>query len=344
MTKKFFSASLFTVLLVSGVSGCGTAAHGNTSSSRSNSTSGSGSGQSNTLVVYSAGPKSLAVSLVNDFEKKTGIKVQLFKSTTGKVLGRLQAEKSNPKADVVALADWSAGNALKSQGMLLSFHPKNESSLLWKDAGSTYFGYSASALAITYNTKLVKNPPTTWAAATSAKWKGKVVMPDPAQSGSAVDFVGGYLQNHNDSWSFFQNLKKDGAVVQGANSPALNQVITGSKDMVLAGVDYMGYSDIAKGEPLGVVYPKGGTVVNPRPIMILKSSKHVQNAKKFVNFVLSNEGQADVAKKFLLPGVKGVAASPKRKGLSDIKAWSVNWVTLSKNKAGIIKHVDGLLK
>jgi iron(III) transport system substrate-binding protein len=343
---KWVSASTLATFLVITISACGTAstsASGSNKSSASNNVSSNASG-SNTLVVYSAGPKPLAASLVKDFEAKTGIKVKLFESTTGKVLGRLQAEKGNPQADVVALADWSAGSALKSQGILMQFHPANESQLIWKDSGSTYFGYSASALGITYNTKLVKNPPKTWADAASAQWKGKVVMPDPAQSGSAVDFVGGYLQNHNNSWSLFKALKGNGAVVQGANSPALNEVITGSKDMVLGGVDYMAYGDIAKGEPLAVVYPSDGTVVNPRPIMILKSSKHVQNAEKFVNFVLSTQGQADVAKKYLLPGVKGVAANPKRTSLSNIHAWTVNWQNLAQNKASIVQHVDNLLQ
>jgi len=350
--KKRLGSSVLALLMVVGVSACGSTG----TSGTSNQTTGAGSNSpasantsgtassSDTLVVYSAGPISLAKSLVQDFEKQTGIHVQLFQSTTGKVLGRLQAEKANPKADVVALADWSAGNALNSQGMLLQFHPDNESNLIWKDSSSTYFGYSASALGITYNTNLVKNPPKTWADVLNAQWKGEVVMPDPAQSGSAVDFVGGYLQTHGNSWSYFDSLQKNGVVVQGANAVALNQVITGSKDMVLAGVDYMAYGEIAKGEPLGIVYPQGGTVVNPRPMMILKSSQHVQNAEKFVNFVLSQAGQKDVAKQYLLPGVKGEAANSKRASLTQIQSWPVNWSALASNKADIIKHVDNLLQ
>lgn len=355
VVKKQFGLSAVALLMLVGVSGCGSTsagpgtnnagstAGGGANTSAQASTSG-GSGSSNTLVVYSAGPKNLAKGLVADFEKQTGIKVELFQSTTGKVLGRLQAEKSNPKADVVALADWSAGDALRNQGMLLAFHPTNESDLIWQDPGSTYFGYSASALGITYNTKLVKNPPHTWADVLNSEWNGKVVMPDPAQSGSAVDFVGGYLQTHGNSWSYFNSLQKNGAVVQGANAVALNQVITGSKDMVLAGVDYMAYADIAKGEPLGIVYPQGGTVVNPRPIMILKSSQHVQNTEKFIDFVLSKAGQKVVSKDYLLPGVKGAAANPKRASLAQIQSWSVNWTALASQKAEVIKHVDNLLQ
>ena len=61
------------------------------------------------LVVYSAGPKSLSKAVVANFEKKTGLKVQLYPASTGKVLAKLEAEKHNPIADVVVLASWAAG-------------------------------------------------------------------------------------------------------------------------------------------------------------------------------------------------------------------------------------------
>lgn len=297
-----------------------------------------------TLVVYSAGPKSLAADLVQAFEQRTGIQVELYQSTTGKVLGRLQAERGNPQADVVMLADWSAGAALQQEGMLQTFHPTNGAKAIWKGQDATYFGYSASALGITYNTNLVKNPPTTWLAALNPTWEGKIVMPDPAQSGSVVDFVGGYLQNQVLGMSFFQDLGKNGTVVQGANAEALNQVITGAKDMVLAGVDYMAYADIAKGEPLGIVYPKEGTVVNPRPVMILKSAHHLRNARLFEDFVLSDAGQSIVAQNFLLPGAKGFPANPARLSLSAINAWNVNWLDLAKHKASYIQQIDNALQ
>jgi iron(III) transport system substrate-binding protein len=302
------------------------------------------SAASGTLVVYSAGPGGLATQLVQAFEQRTGIQVQLFQSTTGKVLGRLQAEQGNPQADVVMLADWSAGAALQSEGMLQGFHPTNGQRAIWKGPDGMYYAYSASALGITYNKDLVKNPPTTWLSALSPEWNGKIVMPDPAQSGSAVDFVGGYLQNQVLGMYYFQDLAKNGAVLQGANAEALNQVITGAKDMVLAGVDYMAYADIAKGEPLGIVYPKEGTVVNPRPVMILKSAHHLANARLFEDFVMSDAGQAIVASNYLLPGAKGYPANPARLQLSQINSWTVNWGDLASHKATYIQEIDNALQ
>ncbi len=40
-----------------------------------------------------------------------------------------------------------------------------------------YFGYSASALGIVYNTKNVKTAPEDWSDITKGEWKGKVNLP-----------------------------------------------------------------------------------------------------------------------------------------------------------------------
>lgn len=344
--KHRWSSIALAIGVAAGASGCGGSAQSTAKAGAASVQQASTSSPKNTaqdLIFYSAGPKSLASGLAKAFEKQTGIHVELFQSTTGKVLGRLQAEKNNPKADVVALADWSAGDALDHQGLLLTFHPANQKQLIWTGAGSTYFGYSASALGITYNKRLVPNPPKTWADVLNPQWKNKVVMPDPAQSGSAVDLVGGYLQNHKNSWSYFEALQKNGAVVQGANAVALGEVLSGSKDMVLGGVDYMAYKDIAKGNPIGIVYPQDGTVVNPRPVMILKSSPHVKLAEQFVNFILSPAGQKIVAGQYLLPGVKGFPVNPHRAGLGQIHSMTVNWSQLAGHKANIVQRVDNLL-
>ena len=39
---------------------------------------------------------------------------------------------------------------------------------------------------------------------------------------------------------------------------------------------------MAKGEPLNIYYPASGTVVNPRPAMILKTAPNMDNAKAFL--------------------------------------------------------------
>ena len=80
-------------------------------------------------------------------------------------------------------------------------------------------------------------------------------------------------------------------IIPGANKAALEAVTTGEVAILVAGVDYNAYSSMKKGEPLGFYYPQGGTIINPRPAMILKSAPDKENAKAFVNFLFSDKAQ-----------------------------------------------------
>lgn len=90
----------------------------------------------------------------------------------------------------------------------------------------------------------------------------------------------------------------------GANQEALDPVITGAKGIVVAAVDYMTYKAKAKGEPIDIVYPTEGTVISPRPAAILKSTQHEQNAKAFIDYLLSDDAQKLVADASLLPAAR----------------------------------------
>lgn len=78
----------------------------------------------------------------------------------------MEAEKTNPVADVVVLASLPSVQGLKKEGLTLPYPDAKNADKLnpdWSDKEGNYFSTSASALGIAYNTKLVKTPPTSWA-------------------------------------------------------------------------------------------------------------------------------------------------------------------------------------
>ncbi len=283
------------------------------------------------VTVYMPSPPGLNAKYVAQFEKQTGIKVKLFEGTTGKILARLEAEKSNPVADVVVLASWSDGLAVKQSGILASYpDAKNAEKLRsdFIDADRTLFGTSASAMGVIWNKTLIPNLNADWKELADPKFKGQIAIPDPEKSGSCKDFLAGYLYATKGDWATWEGMAKNGLAVAGANKAALESVLTGAKAILVAGVDYNAYSQIKKGEPIGIYYPASGTVVNPRPAMILKSTKNEAAARAFIDYLLSDDAQKLVAQAFLLPGRTDVKASG-RLGLDDIRTFSnLDWNTM----------------
>ena len=276
-------------------------------------------GAAQALTVYTAGPGNLAKALADDFKKSTGITVDVFQADTGKVMARLEAEASNPRADVVISASWDSALDLDKRGWLLAYQSPNAATVPAAYKGPSYVAQGLSALAIVWNTKSGTPRPTDWSDLTKAAFKDKVNMPDPAQSGTALELLSGLQAAHNDkAWELFQALKNNGMVIAGPNAQAMNPVLQGAKAAVFGAVDYVALGSQASGESIEVIFPSSGTVVAARPMMIMKSSKAADDAKKFIDYVLSKEGQARVAATFLIPARTDVEA--KRPGIKDLKS------------------------
>lgn len=276
------------------------------------------------VTVYMPSPARLADKLAAGFKEKTGVEVEVFQGTTGEILARLEAESANPIADVVILASWSDGLSMKAENKIMSYTPANADKIVkgWIDKDNTLFGYSASAVGVIYNTAVIPELSADWSELADAKYKDQLAIPDPEKSGACKDFVAGFVNKYG--WDAFEGMAKNGMTVPGANKAALEAVTTGEVGALVAGVDYNAYSSIKKGEPLAIYYPAGGTVVNPRPAMIMKTAPNVKNAKAFIDYLFSDEAQNMVSDAFLLPGRTDVKCEG-RTNLEDIPQIECDW-------------------
>lgn len=304
-------AGIFTSALLLGA--CG--ANNDEASGAENNTST----DENTITVYSAGPGGLAENIQEAFEEETGIKVEMFQSTTGKILSRLEAESNNPVADVVVLASVPSMEGLKSEDKLQAYEAENGESINpeWSDSDHYYYGYSAAALGVTYNTNQVDAIDADWDDFSDAEWKGRVAMPDPTSSGSAVDFLYGLTNQTDGGWDTVQSWLDNDLLIAGANKEALNSVITGDKDVVVSAVDYMTYKAKNDGEPVDIYYPESGTVISPRAAGILADAHNLEGAQAYIDFLLSDTAQQLIADAYILPGNDAIELND-RAALSEI--------------------------
>ena len=278
------------------------------------------------VTVYMPSPAGLADKLAAAFCEKTGVEVEQFQGTTGEILARLEAEQANPVADVVILASWSDGLTLKADGQLASYTPADVDKINkgWIDSDNTLFGYSASAVAVIYNTTLVPELSADWKDLADTQYKDMIAIPDPEKSGACKDFLAGFVTGLDDGEEIIESWAENGLVVPGANKAALEAVTTGEKGILIAGVDYNAYSSMQKGEPLNIYYPASGTVVNHRPAVILKTAPNMDNAKAFIDFLFSDEAQKMVAEAYLLPGRSDVKCE-SRSNLDEIPQIPTDW-------------------
>lgn len=271
----------------------------------------------NALTVYSAGPAPLIKALADGYTQLSGEPVSVFQGTTGKVFARLEAEAANPQADIVISASWDSAKDLDARGWLLPYTSPNAATVPAQYQAPTYVAQGLSALALVWNSRSGTPQPADWADLAQPVFKDKVNLPDPAQSGTALELLGALnAAKGEQAWQLLAELHANGAAVAGANAAALNPVLQGAKAAVFGAVDYVAYGRKAKGESIEVLFPASGTVIAPRPMMILKSSAKPEQAKAFIDYVLSDAGQALVAGTYLMPARADIPA--QRPGLDQI--------------------------
>ena len=302
---------------------------------------------SGVIYVYMPSPPALANNLAAGFQALTGVGVEAFIGTTGEILARLEAEAGNPIADVVILASWSDGLSLREGGQLLSLAPTGVENLHpgLVDSENTLFGASASAVGVVYNTLLISSLSADWDELGAEEFRDQLAFPCPERSGSAKDFLAGYISNKGEAggWGTWGAMADYGMIVPGANAAALESVITGARSVLVAGVDWNAFAAINRGEPISFYYPAGGTVVNPRPAMILNTSRNLENAKAFMDYLLTDEAQQLIAAAFLIPGRSDVV-SEFRPNMADMSVLDVDWDWMMENATEISQRFNILME
>lgn len=295
-----------------------------------------------TLTLYSAAPATLAKTLAADFEKKTGDHVEVWTSSTGKVMARLAAEANHPHADVVMVAGWSAGLDLAHQGMVYPYHPADIEKALVKPAQvpAPFLPYGLDTVSMVFNTKALPKGaklPDSWFDLTQPQWKDRITAPNPLLSGTASSFLTAFVDQYgNKAWKFLSELKDNGTVWPGTNHAALLPVMSGERSGMFECVGHAAVAAKAQGNSIVQVFPKEGTIMIPRPILILKSAPDKKLAEQFVNFAMSPAGQKLVAENNLYPARQGVPAKPIMNKMGSFKVMSVNWSQMAAKQPAIL--------
>ena len=322
------------------------------------SAGGSKESSANELVIYSPNSDSEIAAVIPAFEEATGIKVILQSMGTGDVLARLEAEKANPQADV----NWGAVNLgfwTDHQDLYEYYISPNDKNL--PEAYQSYNGYftytklSGSA-ALLINEDVFAElglDPDEFTGYEDLLWpelKGKIAMGDPTASSSAWAELTNMLLVMGDepydekAWEFVEDFigQLDGAIISSSS-----QIYRATADGEYAvGVSYEDpcISLLADGaDNLRVVYPEEGAVWLPSGAGIVKNCKHPANAKKFIDFIISEEGQLGYADTTIRPVLASVEnTSPYMLPFSEINVayediaycaemkseWSERWIDI----------------
>jgi iron(III) transport system substrate-binding protein len=215
------------------------------------------------------------------------------RDSTGVITARFLAEKDNPRADMVMGLAASSLLLFEKQNLLETYKPAGVEALkpAYRDSQEpyTWTGMDAFIGVICFNTteagKAGIAKPASWKDLLDPKYKGKLVMPHPASSGTGYLTVAAWLQvmGEAEAWKFMDGLHDNIAVYTHSGSAPCVQAATGERVAGIA-LDMRGASEKTKGAPLEVVVPKEGVGWDMEATSIVKGTKNLAAAKKVADW------------------------------------------------------------
>ncbi len=270
------------------------------------------------LTLYTSQPNKDAQMTVDAFEAANpDIEVEWVRDGTTKLMTKLRAELSSGvvKPDVLLIADSVTMESMVSDDYLYSYMSPNRNQYeksLYSENGY-YYGTKLITSGIVRHKKAPQHP-TDWSDLVKPEYKNQVAMPSPLYSGAALIHLATLTDDKSLGWNFYQQLHTNKAMAQGGNGGVLKAVASGTKPYGVI-VDFLAIREAAKGSPIEFIFPKTGVSMVTEPVAIMKEAKNKAAAKRFVDFLLSKQGQSLVLKQGYLPARSDIgvpAGFPKR--------------------------------
>jgi iron(III) transport system substrate-binding protein len=269
-------------------------------------------GAKTTLTVYTAVEADDLKKYAARFnEDHPDIEIKWVRDSTGVITAKLLAEKANPQADVIWGLAATSLLVLKPEGLLLPYAPKGldklDTQFRDKDNPPTWVGMDAWVAALCFNTVEAQKKnlpkPASWKDLTKPVYKGTVVMPNPASSGTGFLDVTSWLQlfGEAEGWKYMDALHQNIGVYTHSGSKPCTMAGAGEYPIGVS-FEFRAARQKKQGAPIDIVFPSEGSGWDMEATAIVKGTKNLEAAKTLLDWSvgekamkLYNEGYAVVA-------------------------------------------------
>lgn len=299
------------------------------------------------LVVYSPHGRDLLSLLEKTYEAQNPqVDVRWLDMGSQDVYDRIRSEAANPQADV-----WFGGpQAIFAQGagegLLQPFRPTWAGAVppQSRNPQDLYFGAYRTAPVLVYNKAAVPaaEAPKDWEDLLDPRWKGKILIRDPLASGTMRTLFGMILarsvtETGNPERGFAWLRRFDAQTKEYTQNPALLMEKLNRQEGLITVWELTDMLWQAKrGAPLGYRFPTSGTPVIDDAVGLVKGAPHAEEAKRFIEFVGSPEGQQLAARDaFRLPARTDLPPDQlpqwAQEVLRDLVPAAVDWKLIEQN-------------
>jgi iron(III) transport system substrate-binding protein len=271
------------------------------------------------IVVYTSVDEPVARPILQEFTRRTGIRVETRTDTEANksagLAARLEAEKSDPKADVWWGNEVFRTIRLADAGVLAPYDSPSAADIppLFKDRNHLWGGNALRARVIGVRAEdaggveMIED-------LIQPKWKGRVAIANPRAGTTSGHVAALYvLWGEPKAQAFFRGLRDNGVKVLGGNGDVASELAKGTIRVGLTDNDDL--ENVAReGAAVRMVLPDQksyGTLTIPCTAALVAGAKHPEGAKKLIDHLLSAEVERQLIEaKFARYSVRAGATDP----------------------------------
>lgn len=254
------------------------------------------------LTVYCSVQNDVCEDITKQFSQKYNVETKFVHGGTGTIFGKVKAESANPQADI-----WFGGTIephfqAGELGLLEEYRSPLQTEVLpqfktliegerGKFTSIIYmlvlgFGVNTEKLA-----KLGVEPPKTWEDLLDPRLKGEVQLPDPRSSGTTYTLITtlSALWGEEKTFEYLKQLNTN--VSQYVKSALVTSNLSRGESAVTIGFVHSYTTEKEKGAPVEAIIPQGKVGYALGGVSILKNARNLDNAKRFMDWVLSKDAQ-----------------------------------------------------
>jgi iron(III) transport system substrate-binding protein len=323
VTGRRISEAAAALLAVAALAACG----GEESDSAAAET---GEGSTGTLTVYSGREEELVAPLFEMFEQETGIDVQVRYGDSAELGATIAEEGENSPADAFFAQDPGSLGAVEGEGLLAELPDEVLGRVheRFRDPDGHWVGTSGRARVIVYNTDALSEdelPDSIWDF-TDPKWKGKIGFPPTNASFQAFVTAMRLTAGDERAREWLEGIKANEPRLYEKNTPVVEAAAAGEIEVGFVNHYYLYVVKEEQPEaPIANHYLGGddpGALVSVAGVAVLGSSDQPEAARRFVDFLLSEEGQrfySEEAEEAEYPLIEGVEPREGLPPLDDLQ-------------------------
>ncbi|MFZ7202252.1 ABC transporter substrate-binding protein [Avibacterium avium] len=255
------------------------------------------------LVVYCSATNEMCEAETQAFGKKYDVKTSFIRNGSGSTFAKIEAEKKNPQADVWYGGTLDPQSQAGELGLLEAYRSPNVDQIMprFQDPAKVKGNYTSAIymgiLGFGVNTERLKKLgiteiPKCWKDLTDPRLKGEIQVADPQSSGTAYTAIATFVQlwGEDQTFDFFKQLHPNiSQYTKSGITPSRNT----ARGETTVGIGFLHDYALEKqqGAPIELVVPCEGTGYELGGVSILKGARNLDNAKLFVDWALSKEGQ-----------------------------------------------------